>query len=69
MSASRSGTLAGSQRDVATVSVLDRNAIITVTTSGQESGGFGPVAVGTLQADARAVAALVLAQQLTQPKA
>jgi hypothetical protein len=63
------GHTGGIKRDVATVSVLDRNAIITVTTSGQESGGFGPVAVGTLQADARAVAALVLAQQLTQPKA
>jgi hypothetical protein len=63
------GHTGGIKRDVATVSVLDRNAIITVTMSGQESGGFGPVAVGTLQADARAVAGLILARELTQPKA
>jgi hypothetical protein len=63
------GHTGGIKRDVATVSVLDRNAIITVTMSGQESGGFGPVAVGTLQAEARAVAGLILAQELTQPKA
>jgi hypothetical protein len=59
----------GIARDVATVAVLERNAIVTVTMSGQESGGFGPVAVGTLQADARAVAGLVLKQVLAQPTA
>lgn len=59
----------GIARDVATVAVLEHNAIVTVTMSGQESGGYGPVAVGTLQADVRAVAALVLKQVLAQPTA
>jgi hypothetical protein len=63
------GHTGGIKRDVATVSVLERNAVVTVTMSGQESGGYGPVAVGTLEADAKAVAGLVLAQQLKQPKA
>ena len=59
----------GIARDVATVAVLYHNAIVTVTMSGQESGGYGPVAVGTLQADAQAVARLVLQQVRAQPTA
>jgi hypothetical protein len=56
--------------DVVTVVVRERNALITVALSGQESGhGFGPVPVATLQAGAMAAARNVLAQVLTQPTA
>jgi hypothetical protein len=59
----------GIMREVATVAVLYRNVIITVTMSGQESGGYGPVAIGTLQGDAQTIARLVLKQELSQPTA
>jgi hypothetical protein len=56
--------------DVVTVVVLERNVLITVSLSGQDSGhGFGPVSEATLQAGARAAAASVLAKVLTQPTA
>jgi hypothetical protein len=55
--------------DVVTVVALDRNVIITAEFTGQESGGFGPVSYGTLEAGARAAAASLLAQALRQPTA
>lgn len=56
--------------DVVTVAMLDRNVIITVGFSGQESGGgFGPVPLSTLQAGAQAVAKNVLAKAQAQPTA
>jgi hypothetical protein len=55
--------------DVVTVGILYRNVIITVGLSGQESGGFGPVQLSTLQAGAQAVAKSVLATALKQPTA
>jgi hypothetical protein len=56
--------------EVATVVIRDRNVLITVSDSGQESGGgFGPVAVTTLQAGAEAVARNILAKSLTEPHA
>jgi hypothetical protein len=59
----------GIARDVAIVTVLERNDIITASISAQESGGFGPVAIGTLQADAQAVAGSLLKKALAQPTA
>jgi hypothetical protein len=59
----------GIARDVATVTVLDRNDVLTVSVSAQESHGFGPVPVGTLQGDAQAAAASMLRKALTQPTA
>jgi hypothetical protein len=60
----------GITTDVATVVIRDRNVLITVSDSGQESGGgFGPVAVSTLQAGAEAVARSMLAKSLTEPRA
>ena len=59
----------GIARDVATVTILERNAIVTVSMAGQESGGYGPVALGTLEGDARSVAGLVLKQVRAQPTA
>jgi hypothetical protein len=55
--------------EVVTVGILYRNLIITIGLSGQESGGFGPVQLGTLQAGAQAVARSVLAVELKQPTA
>jgi hypothetical protein len=56
--------------DVVTVVIRERNVLITVSDSGQESGGgFGPVAVSTLEAGAEAVARDVLAKSLTEPRA
>jgi hypothetical protein len=56
--------------EVATVVIRDHNVLITVSDSGQESGGgFGPVAVSTLQAGAEAVAKNMLAKSLTEPRA
>jgi hypothetical protein len=56
--------------EVATVVIRDRNVLITVTDSGQESGGgFGNVAVSTLQAGAEAAARSMLAKALTEPRA
>jgi hypothetical protein len=55
---------------VATVVIRERNVVITVSESGQESGhGFGPVSVTTLQSGAIAAAKDLLAKTLTQPKA
>jgi hypothetical protein len=49
--------------DLVTVLVRQRNALITVTLSGQESGhGFGPVSLATLEAGATAAARDVLAR-------
>jgi hypothetical protein len=59
----------GIARDVATVTVLERNDVLTVSVSAQESHGFGPVPVSTLQGDAQAVAASLLRKALTQPTA
>jgi hypothetical protein len=56
--------------EVATVVIRERNVLITVSDSGQESGdGFGPVAVTTLQAGAEAAARDMLAKSLTEPRA
>ena len=55
--------------DVVTVVVLERNVLITVELSAQESGGFSQTAVGTLQAGAMAAAQDVLSKVLTQPTA
>jgi hypothetical protein len=59
----------GIARDVATVTVLERNDVLTVSMSAQESGGFGPVPIGTLQADVQAVAGSLLKTALAQPTA
>jgi hypothetical protein len=54
--------------DIVTVVIRERNAVITASLSGQESGhGFGPVPVSTLEAGAKAAAQAVLAKQMTQP--
>ena len=56
--------------DVVTVVVRERNVLITVSLSGQDSGhGFGPVSAATLEAGTRAVAASVLAKVRTEPTA
>ncbi len=56
--------------DVVTVAILDRNVIITVALSGEESGGgFGPVSMTTLQAGAHAAASSVLTKVTAQPTA
>jgi len=56
--------------DVITVVIRERNVLITVSESGQESGhGFGPVAAGTLEAGAEAAARGMLAKSLTEPQA
>ena len=56
--------------DVVTVVIRQRNVLITVSVSGQESGhGFGPVAVGTLEAGAEAAARDMLAKSVTEPQA
>ncbi len=59
----------GIARDVATVTVLERNDVLTVSMSAQENRGFGPVPIGTLQADAQAVAGSLLKKALAQPTA
>ena len=56
--------------DVVTVVIRERNVLITVSNSGQESGhGFGPVPVSTLKAGAEAAARDILAKTLTEPEA
>jgi hypothetical protein len=61
---------AGIVTEVATVVIRERNVLITVSDSGQESGGgFGPVAVTTLQAGAEAAARAMLAKSITEPRA
>jgi hypothetical protein len=62
--------VSGIVTDVVTMVVRERNVVITVSLSGQESGhGFGPVPVATLAAGARAAAKDVLAKVLTEPTA
>jgi hypothetical protein len=55
--------------DVVTVIVLDKNVIVTAELTGQDSGGFGPVSLTTLQAGAQAAAKSLLAKALSQPTA
>jgi hypothetical protein len=55
--------------DVVTVVVLERNVLVTVELSAQQSPGFSPTPVATLQAGATAAASDVLAKVLTQPTA
>jgi len=55
--------------DVVTVLVLERNVLITVELSAQQSPGFSPAPVATLEAGAIAAARNVLARVLTQPTA
>jgi hypothetical protein len=62
-------TAGGIDSDIVTVVVLERNVVITVALSAQESGGFTETAAGTLEAGATAAARDVLAQVLTQPTA
>jgi hypothetical protein len=52
-----------------TVVVLDRNVLITVELSAQQSSGFTSTSSGTLRAGATAAAKDVLAKVLTQPTA
>jgi hypothetical protein len=60
----------GIESEIVTIVVRDRNVLITVSETGQESGhGFGPVSVGTLEAGAQAAAKDVLAKTQTQPTA
>ena len=60
----------GIDSELVTVVVRERNVLITVSESGQESGhGFGPVPVSTLQAGAEAAARTVLAKARTEPTA
>jgi hypothetical protein len=62
-------TAGGIDSDIVTVVVLERNVLITVALSAQESGGFTETAAGTLEAGATAAARDVLAQVVTQPTA
>jgi hypothetical protein len=55
--------------DVVTVVVLERNVLVTVELSAQQSPGFSTTPVATLQAGATAAASDVLAKVLTQPTA
>lgn len=55
--------------DVVTVVVRDRNVLITVQLSAQETPGFTPTPVATLQAGATAAARDMLARLKTQPVA
>ncbi len=55
--------------DVVTIMILDRNVIVTAELTGQDSGGFGPVSLTTLQAGAQAAAKSVLGKALAQPTA
>ncbi len=55
--------------NVVTVVVLDRNVLITVELSAQQSPGFASTPTATLQAGATAAARDVLAKVLTQPTA
>ena len=62
--------VSGIGTDVVTVVIRERNVLLTVSASGQESGhGFGPVPDATLTAFARAVAAGVLAKAESEPTA
>ncbi len=56
--------------EVVTVVIRERNVLIVVSESGQESGqGFGPVSVATLRAGAEAAARGMLAKSVTEPTA
>jgi hypothetical protein len=56
--------------EVITVVIREHNVLITVSDSGQESGGgFGPVSVSALQAGAEAAAKDMLAKSVTEPHA
>lgn len=55
--------------DVVTVVVRDRNVVITVQLSAQETPGFSPTPVATLQAGATAAAEDMLAKLKAQPVA
>lgn len=58
----------GIDSDLVTVVVRERNVLITVSESGQESGhGFGPVPVSNLEAGAEAAARDVLAKVRAEP--
>jgi len=58
----------GIDSELVTVVVRERNVLITVSESGQESGhGFGPVPVANLQAGAEAAAKDVLAKVRAEP--
>ncbi len=62
--------VSGIGTDVVTILARERNVLLTVSVSGQESGhGFGPVPDSRLTAGARAVAAGVLAKAKTEPTA
>jgi hypothetical protein len=65
----QSGRTGGIAMDLVTVTVLDRNVIITVSESAQESRGYGPVGAGTLEANVQAIAGAVLRKALTEPTA
>jgi hypothetical protein len=60
---------AGIVSDVVTVVVLDRNVLISVQLSAQETPGFSPTPVATLQAGATAAAQDVLTRVKAQPVA
>lgn len=62
--------VSGIDSEKVTVVVRERNVLITVSESGQESGhGFGPVPVSSLQAGAEAAARDVLAKARAEPTA
>lgn len=62
--------VAGIRSDVVTVAIRERNVVITVTESAQESGhGFGPVPLTTMQAGAEAAAREALAKAKAEPRA
>jgi len=62
-------TAGGIVSDIVTVEVRDRNVLITVTLSAQQSPGFSPAPVPTLQAGATAAAEDILTKVKTQPVA
>ncbi len=62
--------VSGISTELVTVLLRERNVLITVSLSGQESGhGFGPAPVQTLEAGATAAAKEVLAKLSSMPKA
>lgn len=65
----QAGHTGGIALDLVTVTVLERNVIITVSESAQESRGYGPVGVSTLEGDAQAAASAMLKQALAEPTA
>jgi len=68
--ATQTENAAGIVTDVVTVVIRERNVLITVAESGQESGhGYGPVSASTLTAGAEAAARALLAKAETEPTA